>query len=123
MASSKEWGDAWLAQSAEHATADLRVVCSSPRLVIELTLKNIDIDIDTDIDIYIYCDFCLAVSLRSLTPGEAIYYVKKTLGHLLCQAALRRGTCGEKLRPPANSHVSEPSQKQTLHLPIGPSDG
>ena len=33
------WG-AWLAQSLEHATLDLRVMSSSPMLVIEVTLKK-----------------------------------------------------------------------------------
>ena len=37
----KIYQGAWLAQSVEHVTLDLRVMCSSPTLGLELALKDV----------------------------------------------------------------------------------
>ena len=36
----KQDRDTWLAQLVQHATLDLRVLCSSPMLSVEMTLKK-----------------------------------------------------------------------------------
>ena len=44
--STVQWRSAWLDQSVEHETLDLKVVSSSPTLGIERTLKNNTMDIE-----------------------------------------------------------------------------